>query len=207
MQKIIVATSNMGKLREIREICKGLSFEITSLKDHYSPMPVIPEEGSTFLENAQQKARWVYSATKTWSLADDSGLEVDFLNGLPGVHSARYAGEHATDAQRIEKLLSACKACPLEKRTARFRCVVVFKAGEGDEDEIIGEGTCEGRIGFTPKGTDGFGYDPLFYPDGFDRTFAELAAEEKNAISHRGKALNALRRILDERFKNQRDGF
>jgi XTP/dITP diphosphohydrolase len=204
MQKIIVATGNTGKLREIREIARGFPFEITSLKDHFNPVPFIPEDGSTFLENAQQKARWVFARTKIWSLADDSGLEVDFLGGLPGVHSARYAGEHATDAQRIEKLLAACEACPQDKRIARFRCVVVLKFGENDE--AIGEGTCEGRIGFAPKGTDGFGYDPLFYPDGYDRTFAELAAEEKNAISHRGKALAALRRILDERFKNRFDG-
>jgi XTP/dITP diphosphohydrolase len=201
MQKIIVATGNTGKLREIREIVRGLPFEITSLKDHYSPLPVIPEEGATFLENAQQKARWVFSRTKTWSLADDSGLEVDFLGGLPGVHSARYAGEHASDRQRIDKLLAACEPCPRDRRTARFRCVVVLTFGENDE--LIGEGTCEGRIGFAPKGTDGFGYDPLFYPDGYDRTFAELAADEKNAISHRGKALNALRRILDERCKDR----
>jgi XTP/dITP diphosphohydrolase len=201
MQKIIVATGNIGKLREIREICQGLPFEITSLKDHFDPVPVIPEDGSTFLENAQQKARWVFSRTKLWSLADDSGLEVDFLGGQPGVRSARYAGERATDRQRIEKLLAACEQCPQDRRTARFRCVVVFKLG--DNDEMVGEGTCEGRIGFAPRGADGFGYDPLFYPNGYDRTFAELAAGEKNAISHRGKALSALRRILDERFKNR----
>jgi XTP/dITP diphosphohydrolase len=200
MQKIIVATGNMGKFREIREICQGLPFDITSLKDHFDPIPVIPEDGSTFLENAAQKARWVYEKTNIWSLADDSGLEVDFLHGMPGVRSARYAGEHATDRQRIDKLLAACDACPRERRTAHFRCVVVFKCG-GD-DEIVGEGTCEGRIGYEPKGSDGFGYDPVFYPDGYDRTFAELAAGEKNAISHRGRALNALRRILGERFKD-----
>jgi XTP/dITP diphosphohydrolase len=200
MHKLIVATGNRGKLREIREICQGLPFEITSLKDHFNPIPVIPEDGSTFLENARQKARWVYERTNIWSLADDSGLEVDFLHGMPGVQSARYAGEHATDGQRIEKLLAACDSCPPERRTARFKCVMVFKCG--DDDEIIGEGTCEGRIGYAPKGTDGFGYDPLFYPDGYDRTFAELEAGEKNAISHRGKALNALRGILDERFKD-----
>jgi XTP/dITP diphosphohydrolase len=201
MHKIIVATGNKGKLREIREICSGLPFEITSLSDHFNPVPVIPEDGATFLENAQQKARWVYSRTRLWSLADDSGLEVDFLGGLPGVRSARYAGERATDAQRIEKLLAACEKCPPDRRTARFRCVVVCKCG--DTDEVVGEGTCEGRIGYGPKGTDGFGYDPVFLPSGYARTFAELASQEKNAISHRGKALAALRRILDERFKSQ----
>jgi XTP/dITP diphosphohydrolase len=199
MRKIIVATGNMGKLREIREICKGLPFEITSLQDHFDPVPKIPEDGSTFLENARQKARWVYDRTDIWALADDSGLEVDFLGGMPGVHSARYAGEHADDRKRIEKLLAACEGCPADRRTARFRCVVVLKSG--DDDEIAAEGTCEGRLGYEPKGSDGFGYDPLFFPDGYDRTFAELAAGEKNAISHRGKALNALRRILDERWK------
>lgn len=200
MRKIIVATGNVGKLQEIREICRSLPFEITSLKDHFNPLPVIPEDGSTFLENARQKARWVYDRTNIWSLADDSGLEVDFLGGMPGVHSARYAGEHATDRQRVQKLLAACEGCPPERRTARFRCVVVLKCG--DTDEITGEGTCEGRIGYKPKGSDGFGYDPLFFPSGYDRTFAELAAGEKNAISHRGKALQTLRKILDERFKD-----
>jgi XTP/dITP diphosphohydrolase len=201
MQKLIVATGNKGKLLEIREICRGLAFEISSLADHFDPLPVIPEDGATFLDNARQKATWVYARTGLWSLADDSGLEVDFLNGDPGVRSARYAGEHATDRQRLDKLLVACETCPLDRRTARFRCAVVFKYG--DSDELSAEGTCEGRIGYEPKGSGGFGYDPVFYPDGFDRTFAELGAEEKNALSHRGKALNALRRILDERFKDR----
>ncbi len=199
MHQVILATGNSGKLREIREICQGLPFEFISLKDRFDPAPVIPEDGTTFLENARQKAQWVYFRTKIWSLADDSGLEVDFLGGRPGVLSARYAGNGATDAQRIAKLLAACAECPVEKRTARFRCVVVLKCGEGDE--VVGEGACEGRIGYEPKGSDGFGYDPVFFPSGYDRTFAELTAEEKNAISHRGKALRALRRILDERYK------
>ena len=203
MNKIIAATGNMGKLREIREICQGLPFEITSLKDHFDPLPVIPEDGSTFLENARQKAQWVYSRTGLWSLADDSGLEVDFLGGQPGVFSARYAGEHATDEQRVSKLLAACEGCPPDRRTARFRCVVVLHCG--DNDEIVGRGTCEGRIGYAPKGSDGFGYDPVFFPSGYDRTFAELSALEKNSISHRGKALNDLRRNLDERWKDRHD--
>jgi XTP/dITP diphosphohydrolase len=201
MYKVIVATGNRGKLREIREIYRGLPFELTSLADHFNPVPIIPEDGLTFLENAQQKARWVYDRTNMWSLADDSGLEVDFLKGGPGVHSARYAGEHASDRERFEKLLDSCAGCPQERRKARFRCVVVLKLGENDE--IVGEGTCEGRIGLSPKGTVGFGYDPVFMPDGFDRTFAELDEKEKNNISHRGKALAALRKNLDERFKNR----
>jgi XTP/dITP diphosphohydrolase len=198
VNKIIVATGNKGKLREIREMCLGLPFELTSLFDHFNPVPEIPEDGSTFLENAQRKARWVYERTKTWSLADDSGLEVDCLGGMPGVRSARYAGEHATDRERLDKLLYECRDCPASKRTARFRCVMVFKCGV--HDEIVGQGVCEGRIGYEPAGTDGFGYDPLFYPDGYDTTFAQLGPVEKNAISHRGKALAALRRILDARF-------
>jgi XTP/dITP diphosphohydrolase len=198
MHKIIIATGNKGKLREITEICQGLPFELTSLSDHFDPPPVILEDGSTFLENARQKARWVYDRTKIWSLADDSGLEVDCLGGQPGVRSARYAGDHATDRERLDKLLVECKNCPLEERTARFKCVVVLICG--DSDEIVGQGVCEGRIGFVPQGTDGFGYDPLFYPDGYDRTFAQLEPFEKNSISHRGKALTALRRMLDGRF-------
>jgi XTP/dITP diphosphohydrolase len=198
MSSIIVATGNMGKLREIREILRGLPVELVSLKEVFNPVPKIPETGSTFHENAAIKAKWVFDRTKTWSLADDSGLEVDFLGGAPGVQSARYAGDSATDGQRCEKLLAAMAACPVEKRTCRFRCVIVMKFSE--TDEIVSEGVCEGRLGWECRGTDGFGYDPLFFSHGYDRTFAQLLPSEKNRISHRAKALLSLRRSLDERF-------
>jgi len=198
MNNIIVATNNMGKLREIREICAGLPFALTSLRDHWNPVPSIPEEGATFLDNARAKACWVFDKTGTWSLADDSGLEVDCLGGAPGVRSARYAGDHATDRENLDKLLAALADCPLQRRTARFRCVAVLKFSEADE--LVANGVCEGAIGFEPRGTDGFGYDPVFMPAGFSLTFAELDSSNKNAISHRGKALAALRRGLDERF-------
>ncbi len=188
----------MGKLREIREICSGLPFEITSLKDHWNPVPSIPENGTTFLENAQAKARWVFDKKGIWSLADDSGLEVDFLNGAPGVRSARFAGERATDRENLDKLLAALRECGIDRRTARFRCVVVMKVSASEE--LVASGVCEGAIGLASRGTDGFGYDPVFVPRGHSRTFAEIDALTKNAISHRGRALAALRRMLDERF-------
>ncbi len=201
MNSIIIATTNKGKLREIKELFQGSGLELSALSDHFNPVPDIPEDKETFLGNARQKAEWVRSRTGMWTLADDSVLEVDFLDGDPGVRSARYAGVGATDSQRIEKLLSACEDCPEELRTARFKCAVIIKLSE--QEELIGEGVCEGRIGFAPQGSGGFGYDPVFFPQGFDRSFAELSAEEKNAISHRGKALAALRRRCDERFTNE----
>jgi XTP/dITP diphosphohydrolase len=198
MHPVIIASNNMGKLREIKEILSGAPLELSSLKDHFNPVPSIPENGSTFHENAAAKARWVFERKRIWTLADDSGLEVDFLNGLPGVKSARYAGEQASDNDMVKKLLTALADCPEEKRSARFRCVIVMKFS--DSDEIVAEGACEGRIGFAPEGRNGFGYDPVFFPAGHEKTFAQLGADIKNVISHRGKALAALRRSLHDRF-------
>jgi XTP/dITP diphosphohydrolase len=201
---VIVATNNMGKLREMREICAGMPLDLSALKDHWNPVPSIPETGDTFQENAAIKARWVYERKGLWSLADDSGLEVDFLNGLPGVQSARYAGEHASDGDKVKKLLAAMADCPKEQRTARFRCVMVMKFS--DVDELFAEGACEGRIGYAPEGSGGFGYDPIFFPVGHEKTFSQLDAAVKNAISHRGKALAALQRGLYERFGKEWGG-
>jgi|WetSurMetagenome_2_1015567.scaffolds.fasta_scaffold00328_3 XTP/dITP diphosphohydrolase len=195
---LIVATGNAGKLREIKEIFSGLPFDISSLRDHWNPLPSIPETGATFLENARIKAMWVFDKTGVWSLADDSGLEVDCLGGEPGVRSARYAGEGATDGAKIEKLLRSVDRCASVPRAARFRCAVVMALAAGDE--IACEGSCEGSITDKPRGTDGFGYDPVFVPAGYSKTFAELDSAVKNSISHRGKALAALRRMMDERF-------
>jgi XTP/dITP diphosphohydrolase len=194
MPPIIVATGNLGKLREIGQILSGLPVVLTSLRDHWSPVPDIPEDGETFQENAYAKADWVFSRKHVWTLADDSGLEVDALSGAPGVRSARYAGEGCSDADNVAKLLGILREMPLERRTARFRCVMVLRTGS--DSSIVAEGTCEGTIGFEARGTDGFGYDPLFVPDGFDKTFAQLDSSAKNAISHRGKALAQLKARL-----------
>lgn len=201
MQKVIVATGNQGKLSEIKEILVDCKFELSSLKDHFRPLPHIPETGSTFLENARIKADWVFERTGIWSLADDSGLEVDALNGAPGVWSARFAGEECSNEENNRKLLELLGDKPFEARTARFRCVIVLKTGT--DSYFSTEGVCEGKIGFKPEGTEGFGYDPLFYPEGYDRTFAQLDSLEKNAISHRGKALKKFRETLNDMCKSQ----
>jgi len=197
-QRVIAATSNAGKLREIREILADLPFEVTSLRDHWDPVPSIPETGLTFEENARQKVTWVYERKGLWTLADDSGLEVDALGSAPGVLSARYAGEGADDEANVRKLLGQLAGVGAGERTARFRCAMVLIVG--DSDRIITEGVCQGRILEEPAGTGGFGYDPVFVPEGFSHTFAELEDGVKNAVSHRAKALRKLRRELVNRY-------
>lgn len=197
---IIIATSNPGKAREIREIFSGSGIHFTSLRDHWDPVPSIPETGSTFMENALMKAQWVLSKIGIWTLADDSGLEVDALGGEPGVFSARYAGEGAGDHANNRLLLEKLSGIGLKERTARFRCVAVL-AGPG-ETVLSAEGCCEGRIIARPCGDGGFGYDPLFVPEGFELTFAQLDSATKNSISHRGRALASLKGKLDENRKN-----
>jgi non-canonical purine NTP pyrophosphatase (RdgB/HAM1 family) len=196
-EEIIIATGNKGKLGEIREILHGLTCTVTCLGDYWNPVPQIPEESDTFLGNAVGKAEWVFSRTGKMSLADDSGLEVEFLGGQPGVRSARFAGEPVSDQKNIDKLLSLLSPCPIEKRGAQFRCVVVLKVS--DAEQITAQGVCKGRIGLSARGTQGFGYDPVFYPDGYDVSFAELDSSIKNSISHRGKAINALKEKIHER--------
>lgn len=183
-------------MREIRRICRGMPFAFSSLIDHWAKPPEIPETGATFLENARIKARWVISRKNIWTMAEDSGLEVDALNGAPGVFSARYSGERSKDEDNCSKLLDELKGTVESKRTARFRCVIVLLIPL--KREILAEGVCEGRIGFTPEGRNGFGYDPVFIPSGFSKSFAELTQEQKNSISHRSKALNMLKGKLDE---------
>lgn len=190
---IIIATRNKGKIREISQLCSGLPITLYSLFDLWEQPPDIQETGTTFEENARIKAQWVFVQKKTWVLADDSGLEVDILNGEPGVYSARYAKEGATDSENIEKLLGKLSAVPEQKRTARFRCVMVL---HGPEGIWVTQGTCEGVIASARRGTEGFGYDPIFIPDTFTKTFAELTSEEKNRISHRAKALTQMREVL-----------
>jgi len=196
MKKIIVATGNMGKLKEIREILADTPVELVSMGEIWNPIPEIEENGSTFFENAMIKASWVYEKTGIWSLADDSGLEVDFLNGEPGVYSARYAGIQGDYKANNLKLLDSLHNVPSEKRTARFRCVMVIKTSP--DSYISAEGTCEGHIGFRLRGSEGFGYDPLFFPGDEKLTFAEIPSVMKNTISHRGRALINLREKLNE---------
>lgn len=196
MVKIVVASGNKGKLAEIRDILKGHPVDLIPMSDIWDPVPDIEENGTTFFENAFIKAEYVFKKSGLWALADDSGLEVDSLNGEPGVYSARYAGTQGDNEANNALLLSKLTGVPQHLRTARFRCVMVLKTGISSY--ITTEGTCEGTIGFELKGEKGFGYDPLFIPAHETLTFAELTSEIKNDISHRGKALSQLCRKLYE---------
>ena len=191
--EVIVATRNKGKVREIRDALKGLNLRIHALSD-FPDVPEVVEDGNSFAENALKKARFYSKAFGKLTLADDSGLEVDSLKGLPGIYSARYAGERASTVENNQKLLSEIQDVPTAKRGARFKCVIAVTSPDGKE--AIAEGSCKGRIGFREKGRKGFGYDPLFILPRYGKTMAELTLEEKNRISHRGKALRKIRRIL-----------
>ncbi|MDF2953231.1 MAG: Inosine/xanthosine triphosphate pyrophosphatase [Thermodesulfobacterium sp.] len=198
---LLIATSNMGKVREISEILRDFDLEIKTLKDYCEINP--PEEtGKTFFENAYLKAKYYTEKTGLMCLADDSGLEVDILNGAPGIYSSRFAGENATDEENNKKLLALLQGIPLEKRKARFVCVIVVYHPSGKY--IKTEGTWEGLIGFEPKGSHGFGYDPIFLvPEyNYEKTAAELPIEEKNKLSHRGKALEALKKTFSDFLKS-----
>jgi XTP/dITP diphosphohydrolase len=191
-QRLVIASRNPGKVREILSICADWPVEWLTHDD--VTWPDVEETGETYLENALAKARAVATATGEAALADDSGIEVDALGGAPGPRSARYAGEHATDAQNLEALLRALRGVPTGGRTARYRAVAAVAAPSAGERWA--EGVCEGAIRGRPEGTGGFGYDPAFVPAGWDRTMAELSPEEKDRISHRGRALRALRALL-----------
>jgi XTP/dITP diphosphohydrolase len=195
MKEIVVATSNPGKLREIKDALQGLALEILSLMD-LSPGLVLEEDARTFRENALKKARVVAKLSDRLTIADDSGLEVDALQGMPGVRSARFAGEGASDAENNRKLLQLLKGVPSTRRGATFRCVIAIVSPQGKEAWV--EGICRGVIGDTARGRQGFGYDPLFLLPELGKTLAELSLEEKNRISHRGRALAALREALTD---------
>jgi XTP/dITP diphosphohydrolase len=190
---ILLATNNQGKVRELVKLLGDLPFNVLSLQD-FPEIGEIEEDGETFADNALIKARTAAGISRLLTLADDSGLEVDALQGRPGVHSARFAGEPKDDNANNAKLLELLRDVPSEQRTARFKSVIAVVAPSGEE--FLTEGACEGVIGFAPKGTEGFGYDPLFFVIEFDKTFSELTLEEKNSISHRGKALRAALEIL-----------
>ena len=202
LRTVVVATRNAHKLREIREILDGLGLELRSL-DAFTGVPEVEEDGATFRDNALKKAVAVAAATDHWAIADDSGLVVPELNGDPGVHSARYAGEDATDRCNRVKLHEEIARAGLDRPRAHFRCAMVLVDPNGD---IVAEADerCEGRIVTEERGDGGFGYDPMFFDEELGRTFAEIPAEVKNARSHRGRALRALRPRLEERLPEGR---
>ncbi len=190
---LVAATRNRGKLAEINEILDSEGLEITGL-DEFPEVGEIPEEGNTFEENALAKAGAVVEATGRPAIADDSGLEVDALGGTPGVHSARFAGPEASDAENNAKLLKMLKEVPDDERSARFVCTIALLTPEGISEVVRGE--CEGVILRELRGDKGFGYDPLFYHPPSGKTFAEMSAGEKNRLSHRSRALEALKDVL-----------
>ena len=191
--EIVIATKNRGKVREIRRALKGRGLKIYSLND-FLDVPEIEEDGKSFTENALKKARFYSKYFGKLTLADDSGLEVDALKGLPGIYSARYAGNGASDRENNQKLLREMEAIRISKRGASFKCVMVMVFQEGKEAVV--EGSCRGRIGFRELGKKGFGYDPIFILPQYGKTMAQLTLEEKNKVSHRGKALKKLRKII-----------
>jgi len=187
-QKLALATKNPGKIREILEICADWPVSWLTAED--ADWPDIAETGETYRENALLKAMEVARVLGVPAVADDSGIEVDSLGGAPGPRSARFAGEHASDSENLSLLLARVADVPDGQRTARYRCVAACAWPEGRAIDV--EETCEGRLVLEPRGSGGFGYDPAFVPVGYAHTMAELSPEEKNRISHRGKALRAL---------------
>lgn len=191
--KILLATQNLGKVRELRELLVDEEIEVLSLQD-ISDWEDVEENGVTFADNAALKAREAVRRTGLIALADDSGLEVDALEGAPGVYSARYAGEPKDDERNNDKLLQLLETIPEDKRTARFRCALVMVTPSGEE--YLTEGAVEGRILTQRRGLDGFGYDPVFYLPEFAQTMAELTLAEKNKLSHRAQAFRQVIPIL-----------
>jgi XTP/dITP diphosphohydrolase len=193
--RLLLATSSPNKLRELRAILDGVPVELVSLREAGADEPPkVEETGATFLDNARIKARAYAAWSGMAAVADDSGLEVDALGGRPGVRSARYAGEGASDRENLDKLLRELDGVPPERRSARYWCAAVLADPPGESwREWHTEAAWEGRIIDAPRGTGGFGYDPVFLPDGWDRTSAEVDAATKDAASHRGRAFRALR--------------
>ena len=193
VKMLVLATRNLGKTRELRELLKDFPVEIKNLSD-FGPIPDIEEDGTTFDENAFKKASFTAKVLGLPALADDSGLEVEALGGAPGVHSARYAGPSATDQEKSAKLLQEMKG--KANRRAAFMCVISIAVPSGVA--LTYEGRCEGLITEVPAGDNGFGYDPVFFYPPMQRTFAQLSTQEKNLVSHRGKALAALKEEFDK---------
>ena len=191
--EILVATRNRGKVREIRKALRGMGFRVRSLHD-FEDVPDVEEDGRTFGENALKKARFYSKCLNLLTVSDDSGLVVDSLNGRPGIYSARFAGEKATDQENNQKLVTLMKNVPASRRDARFRCAIAIVSPRGEE--VVVEGECRGKIGFKEVGKKGFGYDPLFILPQLKKTVAQLTLEEKNRVSHRGNALRKLKRVI-----------
>ncbi len=190
MQQIVLATGNPGKVREIQALLEPLDIEV--LPQSRFDVPDVEETGLTFVENAILKARNAAEHTGLPAIADDSGIEVDALDGAPGIYSARYAGAGASDRDNLEKLLADLEGVPDERRTARFQCLMVYMRHGLDPTPLICQGTWEGRILTAPRGAGGFGYDPVFYVPTHECSSAELPPEVKNRLSHRGQALRRL---------------
>lgn len=199
-KRAIIATGNPNKLREIREILKEFNLKIISLKDLALENLKIIEDGNSFEENALIKARRVMEETGYMTIADDSGLEVEYLNWKPGIHSARFAGERATDAKNNEKLLKLLKNVPPEKRGARFVCVIAVIMPNGESFTVRGD--LYGSIAYEPKGNKGFGYDPIFLLEDYNGlSLGGIEADIKNKISHRGQALEKMKRLLSDKLR------
>ena len=195
-QKIVLATGNQGKVREMADLLADFGFDVVAQSEFN--VSEVAETGTTFIENAIIKARHAAKETGLAAIADDSGLEVDFLKGAPGIYSARYAGEGASDQQNLEKLLGAMQGVPQEQRTARFHCVLVLMRHELDPTPIVCHGKWEGRILTEAQGDNGFGYDPVFFVPEDNCASAELEPTRKKQLSHRGKALKQLFATLSE---------
>ncbi len=198
MMEIVLATRNEKKVDEIRRITAGMEVSIFTLED-FPECPDVVEDGTTFEENAIKKALVIAKCTNKPALADDSGLEVYSLKGSPGILSARYAGENATDRKNTEKLLKEMNSA--QDRRGRFVCYIAVAFPGRDADVFCGYS--EGAIGMEPKGLNGFGYDPVFYPEGYDKTFAEMSDGEKDSLSHRGRALEKFRQYLSKKLKEE----
>ncbi len=192
MKKIVLATRNPYKIEELKTFLQNTGLEILTLED-FPQTPPLVEDGATFQENALKKAQQVHGITRLPSLADDSGLEVFYLNGRPGVRSARYAGDAATDEENNEKLLSEMRGVAPRRRKCQFRAVLALVANTYKE---LSEGVCPGKLVESPRGSNGFGYDPIFLPDGFLQTYAQLTSDQKNTISHRARAYQQMNEII-----------
>jgi XTP/dITP diphosphohydrolase len=200
MTKLLIASGNAGKVREYAELFAALNYQTVGLRDLDLHTMTVDEPYDTFEENAIHKARAYAAAAGIWTLADDSGLMVDALGGRPGVLTARYAGDGASDRDRYMKLLGELATVPEDERTARFVCVIALAAADGTTEYVRGE--CTGRIALAPgMGAHGFGFDPVFIPEGYDVTFDQLPPEQKHAISHRGRAMQLILPILARRLE------
>ena len=197
--RVVLASSNSGKLRELASLLAAFDLDLIAQSSFGVETP--PETGETFAANALLKARHAAAATHFPALADDSGIEVDALGGRPGIYSARYAGEGASDQDNVRKMLGELRDVAAERRTARYQCVIAFVSTAADPEPILASGTWEGTLIREPRGLGGFGYDPIFVPHGFDRTAAQLDADQKNSLSHRGQALAAFVTQLQNRRK------